>query len=358
MHPHRQPARRSRTRLRLSGVNRPEVAPLAYNAASPFACPRRLPMKHLAPLLGLLVLAGLLAGCNRSDPAPAKPDAHPHLVDVPPLHNVYRVTPTLYSGSGPEGPACFAALHKLGVRSVLSVDGARPNVEEARRHGLRYAHLPVGYDGITREQALALARAARDLPGPVYLHCHHGKHRGPAAAAVIRLCLEDACTAADAVRFLEQAGTDPRYKGLYRAAQNLVRPTAEELAQAASILPEVAAVPALAQLMVTIDERWEHLKRIQKAGWKPLPEHPDLDPAHELRLLAEHYRESSRLDSLQQRPAELRQWLTDAAEVVEARERSVRDAQAPPVAREANFRKVASGCTQCHARYRDVPQER
>ena len=29
-----------------------------------------------------------------------------------------------------------------------------------------------------------LARAARTLPGPIFVHCHHGMHRGPAAAAV------------------------------------------------------------------------------------------------------------------------------------------------------------------------------
>jgi protein tyrosine phosphatase (PTP) superfamily phosphohydrolase (DUF442 family) len=99
------------------------------------------------------------------------------------LHNVFPITDKFYSGSCPEGEAGFGSLRALGVRTVISVDGARPDVELARKHGLRYVHLPIGYDGVPRQQALRIARAVRDLPGPVYLHCHHGKHRGPVTAS-------------------------------------------------------------------------------------------------------------------------------------------------------------------------------
>ena len=41
---------------------------------------------------------------------------------------------------------------------------------------------PIGYDGVPREQALRMIKAVQVAKGPVYFHCHHGKHRGPAGA--------------------------------------------------------------------------------------------------------------------------------------------------------------------------------
>src|SRR5262249_33410514 len=143
----------------------------------------------------------------------------PQAVEAAGLHNVYRLTDRLYSGSAPEGDEGFASLRGLGVRTVISVDGARPDLERARRFGLRYVHLPVGYDGAPEAQPLRLARAVRDLPGPVYVHCHHGKHRGPAAAAVVLRCLDESCGADAATAWMRQAGTDPHYGGLYASPQ-------------------------------------------------------------------------------------------------------------------------------------------
>ncbi|MEM6655987.1 MAG: hypothetical protein AAF596_09305, partial [Planctomycetota bacterium] len=77
------------------------------------------------------------------------------------------------------------SLYRQGVRTLVSVDGARPDVALAAEHGLRYVHVPFGYDGIPREARLALTRVARDRQGGVYVHCHHGRHRGPAAAVVV-----------------------------------------------------------------------------------------------------------------------------------------------------------------------------
>src|SRR5947209_1446199 len=90
---------------------------------------------------------------------PAGPDAEPARVEAPGLNNVYRLTDQLFSGSSPEGDEGFRSLRKLGVKTVLSVDGAKPDVARAHAYGLRYVHLPVGYDGISREQALRIARA-------------------------------------------------------------------------------------------------------------------------------------------------------------------------------------------------------
>jgi protein tyrosine phosphatase (PTP) superfamily phosphohydrolase (DUF442 family) len=300
----------------------------------------------------LSVLVGL-AQASRSEP----PDAT--AVQAPGLHNVFRITDRLYSGSSPDGEEGFRSLWQLGVKTVLSVDGSRPDVALAHRFGLRYVHLPIGYDGVPRAQALRIARAVRDLPGPVYLHCHHGKHRGPAAAAVAHLCLDETCSVAAAVAEMRRAGTDPRYKGLYAAPAQLHRPTRDELDRIPADFPEVAVVTALAQAMVAVDERWERLKQVRAAGWKAPPEHPDVDPPHEALQLLEQYREIRRLPQANARPPEFRRWLADAEDAAKDLETALRERVKHPAdtaAAEKAFRRAERDCTRCHARYRDVPQ--
>jgi hypothetical protein len=300
--------------------------------------------------LVVVLMALATTGCRRSAPAPVA-----EAFDAPGLHNVLRVTPALYSGSSPEGDAGFQSLRDLSVKTVLSVDGARPDVARARRFGLRYVHLPIGYDGVPEAQGRRLARAVRDLPGPVYLHCHHGRHRGPAAAAVIHRCLDATCTVHAAVEFLRRAGTDPRYLGLYAAPQRFQPLSAAELNAVPADFPEVSPVAALAQLMVTLDEHWEHLKRVRTAGWMVPKEHPDLDPAHEALQLREGYREAGRLPEVGGRPEELRRWMGEAEGAAGDLEQALR--QGPDAtAAEAAYQRSAAACGRCHGRYRDVPQ--
>jgi protein tyrosine phosphatase (PTP) superfamily phosphohydrolase (DUF442 family) len=313
-----------------------------------------------------LLLPVLLAvlGCSRGRPtsSPGTEILVPVLVEVPGLHNVYRLNERLVSGSSPEGDEGFASLCRLGVKTVLSVDGARPDLARARKHGLRYVHLPIGYDGVPREQALRIARAVRDLPGPVYVHCHHGKHRGPAAAAVALLFLDESCGPEQAVAWLRRAGTDPRYQGLYAAPRQLRRPTKEELDAVPARFPEAADVGGMARLMVRLDQHWDHLALARRAGWKTPPGHPDVDPPHEALQMAELYREAARLPQLRGKHRdELRRWLAEA-EATAQRLEAVLDAgkKAGVVDRaetEKAFGKAAADCTRCHARYRDVPQQ-
>lgn len=266
----------------------------------------------------------------------------PGQVKVEGLHNVFRITDRLYSGSGPEG------------------DAANPDLIRAEKFGLRYVHLPIGYDGITEKQGLLLAKAVRDLPGRVYLHCQHGKHRGPAAAAVIHLCLDEKCTVPTALEEMRRAGTDPRYEDLYGAPKNFRRPSKEELDALPSNFPDVAKVTALAQHMVKIDVRWELLKLIRAADWKSPPDHPDIDPAHEALQLRDHYRDSARLPDAPKRQEEFKRWLAEAEQDAAKLETNLRDAKSTGAINaeqvEASFRKAAAACTQCHAKYRDVPQ--
>jgi hypothetical protein len=194
----------------------------------------------------------------------------------------------------------------------------------------------------------------------VYLHCHHGKHRGPAAAAVAHLFIDGQCGVEDAVAVMKLAGTDPRYRGLYAAPVALRRPTAEELDAVAGEFPEVARVAATAQVMVAIDERWEHLNLARANGWRAPRDHPDVDPPHEALQLAEHYRELARLPEVKSRTAEFRNWLAAAEQEAVALEAMLRAGKARGkvdiAAAGDAFGKAAASCTRCHAKYRDVPR--
>ncbi len=276
-------------------------------------------------------------------------------LELPGLHNVIRVTEKLWSGSGPEAEEAFQSLKELGIRTIISVDGARPNLELARRYGMRYVHLPVGYDGIPGEQSRRIALAVHHLPGPIYLHCHHGRHRGPTAAAVAWRSLDRSCRAEQALALLKKAGTDPRYVGLYEAVRNADSLPDEVLSGPVPEFPEITPVPAFVEAMVKVDTHWHHLQACRKAGWKTPPEHPDVVPRHEALQLLETYQETLRLPELQDHPAQLRQWLEEEVQQARRLMELLEAMPTDPPAVEAAFVRLQEGCKRCHAHYRDVP---
>jgi prepilin-type N-terminal cleavage/methylation domain-containing protein len=317
-------------------------------------------------LIELLAVIAILASLptswqdreKPSEPKDAKtPALGPERVEIPGTENTYRLSPRLYSGGEPRGAETFSALKELGIKTVISVDGATPDVEAARKLGLRYVHLPIGYDGIPREQAVRIIQAIRLLPGPVYVHCHHGKHRGPAAAAVCGLATEG-WTKEQALAWMKQAGTSPDYRGLFTSAREFVPPTAEELERAGTEFPERTKVPALVEMMVQVDERWDHLRAVQKAGFRTPPDQPDLDPQHEALQLAEQFREASRLAEVRAKGEDFWRTMEGAERLATSLHEALREygkAPSPDSQKgvEAAFVAVAKSCSSCHARYRD-----
>lgn len=300
-----------------------------------------------------LALVALLAGWLGCAGPAAKPPPDPQPVHADGLHNVFRLSDRLISGSSPEGETGFAALQHLGVKTIVSVDGSIPDVAAAEKHGMRYVHLPVGYDGIPRERMLTLAKAVRDLPGPVYLHCHHGQHRGPAAAAVVQMCLDPTWTAETAASWMKAAGTDPKYVGLTGLPAKLAKPTSAELDEASSDFPPKAEVTDLTRLMVAVDERWDHLKLAKDAGWKQPPGHPDIDPPHEAVQLAELYREAARLSAVKVRGAGLLKHFSEAETAANELATALRTPSVETAGKA--FGRMQSACSACHAAHRDAP---
>ncbi|WP_218932111.1 protein-tyrosine phosphatase family protein [Adhaeretor mobilis] len=319
-------------------------------------------------------MAALSIGCSpetvlqQAEDTPPRPagdittaDAgHPHKIATKHLPNPVQVHPKVISGGLPEGDRAFQELQDLGVKTVISVDGARPDVAIAKKYGLRYVHLPHGYDGVPENRIKELAKAVRDLDGPVYIHCHHGKHRSPAAASV-------ACVAAglipqvDGLSVLKIAGTSPNYRGLYESARTTT-PFEDALLDELDVeFRESMEVPPMAEAMVALEHTHDHLKAIAAAGWRSPGDHPDLDPAHEALLFREHFTELLRTDYVQQKSEEFQQLMRGSEEAAQKLEDTLRQWQptesrpAPPPALEQIFTSITADCKTCHQKFRDVP---
>lgn len=279
--------------------------------------------------------------------------------DVGPLHNVMRVTPRLISGNSPESDAAFAELQALGVKTIISVDGAKPMVDRAAAYGIRYVHVPVGYDGIDVQQQVLIAKAYRDLEGPVYIHCHHGKHRGPAAAASAAAIVGE-ITPTQGVEFMRRAKTADSYPGLYECVSSISPELKSRLdkAPAATSLPSVATVSGLVDHMVGIDFAFENLGRIKMAGWTTPKDHPDLVPAAEAGRLTEHYRLLRTDAECKSKPAEFGRLLATAWEQAQAMEDALASAGKPAGELNLLYEAVDQSCKDCHASYRNKRSSR
>jgi protein tyrosine phosphatase (PTP) superfamily phosphohydrolase (DUF442 family) len=275
------------------------------------------------------------------------------------LRNMVQVHPKVISGGLPDSHEAFEELAVLGVKTIISVDGAIPNVDAANRFGLTYVHLPHGYHGIANVRVKELARAVRHLPGPIYIHCHHGKHRSPAAASVA--CVSAGLIApADAIRILEFAGTDPHYRGLYQSAQNAKALDPRLLDRFDVKFRAVNDVRAMAERMVQLNQTHENLKQLAGAGWKTPDDHSDPDAVHEALLLKEHFTELLRTEDVRTQPTDFKTWLRDSETAADNIGRILRqwrlgsEQEAASEILNSYANLITTACRNCHAVYRDM----
>lgn len=318
-----------------------------------------------------LVAGGLLlSGCDKDrtdnqetvSPAPTSVEQK-HLaikIDDPRLDNAHRLTDKVISGAEPHGPASFQALKDLGVNTIISVDGATPDVAGARKFGLRYVHLPFGYDGVPKKRSEEIAKALMELPGPFYIHCHHGKHRGPAAAATACV-VSGQITSEEAVADMKVLGTGENYLGLWKSAREAVAVPAKELKALKVKFRETAEIPPLAEAMVHADYGLDNLKACQKAGWTTPKDNPDLDPPHEALKMREIWTEVMRTPEFSTRPDDFKAWTKDAETHAQNLEDALlewkKNGGAQPESIGTAFKGLQQNCMTCHTSYRNGPRK-
>ncbi len=285
------------------------------------------------------------ATATTAPPAAAAP-AHAHA-----LHNVHRLSENLVSGAAPEGDAAFDELKAMGIRTIITVDGAAPDLPRASARGMRYVHIPITYAEVTPDQQLKLARAVKELPGPIFLHCHHGKHRGPAAIASAAVLLGK-ITPEEGVAFMKVAGTAPNYTGLYECVATARPASPERLASAPGDFPAVRRPEGITSAMVEIDSVYELLGEIRTAGWTTPSDHPDLVPVAEAGRLADLLRVSGEDPKTKPWGEDYARRLASSVAAASTLEQGF-GKKASPAEMEAAWKAVAASCKDCHARYRD-----
>jgi len=278
----------------------------------------------------------LMSTCGAQEP--------PH--DPPGLHHFRQAAAGVFLGSEPKGEAAFASLQKLGITTIVSVDSAAPDLALAKKFGLRYIHIPFGYDGIPEDAARSLSRVARDIHSPVYVHCQHGKHRGPAAAAIVCLAA-GSIQREDAVRLMTRAGTSKDYDGLWRDVRKFQPPLASEPLPE---LVEVANVESVASAMAKLDRNFYNIKRSAKAGWRPPPDHPDLSPPAEALLVQEGLHECTR-NLNESHNEEFHVWLKDSEKLAMELYTAVKADDQVLAGR--LLTSLDQSCMRCHAKYRN-----
>lgn len=282
----------------------------------------------------------------------------PTPIDDERLPNAFRIHERVISGGLPDVDG-MRALVDLGVHTLVSVDGAQPDVELARKLGLRYVHLPHGYDGISQTRVLELAKAVRELDGPIYIHCHHGKHRSPAAAA--SACITAGYLPAEhGVAILKSAGTSPHYRGLYQTVAEARPVPADVLTELSVEFQEIVAVPPMAQAMVELERCLDRLQQIAEANWQVPEAHPDLDPVHVALILQEHFTEILRTPEMETHPQAFRELMSDAEQLArhlqsQLVEHSENKTDLTRMKLDGAMQAVSQNCQNCHRQFRDAP---
>lgn len=281
-------------------------------------------------------------------------------IDAPGLLNVVAYGPSVWSGSAPVGDAGFATLKAWGVQTVISVDGAAPDLTRASANGIRYVHLPIGYDGFDDARKLQLVRAVRDLPKPIYIHCHHGKHRSAGAAATIAVSLGWLTTEAALAR-MKISGTAPNYTGLYACTASASLLSATTIDQASPEFPSITRPNGLVDAMLTIDDTNDRLTAIEHAGWKVPTDHSDLVPVAEAAALADHLRLLAASPEIAARPTSFRDLLAKSQSIAQRLEDQLSTVPSGDPARlSADMQALQATCKECHAsarNQRSAPRE-
>ncbi len=299
--------------------------------------------------------------CDRTGAARAGPTvgaAEP--AALPGIENLVAFADGFTSGSAPLTDAAFNSLEAMQVKTIVSVDGACPDAARASQRGITTIHLPISYDWIAPERQRELARAVRDARerGAVYIHCHHGKHRSAAAAAMIAASLGWA-TPEQGVARMRVAGTAEEYAGLYECAAKAAVLDGALVDGVATTFVDCEPPSDLVATMVAMDDAQGNLREWcsdRSAFWratagvsKPIATAASL--SEHLRRLAGGTEASARGEAF---VADLRACSEKASAleaVLIAKGRSLKRANEDALWE--SVQALDASCSACHAKFRD-----
>lgn len=277
----------------------------------------------------------------------------------PGLHNVYRLSDRIISGGEPLTEEALEVVARWGVKTILSVDGKAPDTETAERLGMRYVHVPIRYSGITEDEVARIAKTFRELEGPIYVHCFHGVHRGPAAAAIGRVAADGISRDVAIAEMRQWCATSGKYEGLYGTVAKAAIPSAAETAAYQYDFASTHVASGLRDAMVRMTRISDDLKMLKANGWQPLAEHPDVDALqsatqiHQL-LVASQGMHDEVPDAGEDYFELMDECIDGAADLVEGLTDCRQEGGELDVpALDAAFTLMNSSCLDCHSGYRN-----
>ena len=280
--------------------------------------------------------------------------------EAPGLHHVFELSDNIISGAEPEGPDALATIASWGVKTILSVDGKVPDAETAAELGMRYVHVPIQYSGISEDEVLKIAKTFRELEGPFYVHCFHGKHRGPAAAAIGRVVLDGEARDRAIAEMRQWCTTSSKYEGLYATIATAEMPLAAATEAFDYGFEAAHAFEGTRACMVEMTRKWDLVKAAKKREWAADPDHPDVDMLQEATQLHQLYEACSALEESKAYPDDYRAWLEDGRAGSEALVRALTEcameesgAEAWRSAADAAYGEISASCASCHKAYRN-----
>jgi protein tyrosine phosphatase (PTP) superfamily phosphohydrolase (DUF442 family) len=282
--------------------------------------------------------------------------------ELPGLHHVYRLSDQIISGAEPVGVESFEELRAMGVKTILSVDGKVPDHEKAAEYGLRYVHVPIQYSGITDDELAKISKTFRELDGPFYVHCFHGKHRGPAAAAVGRVVLDGVPRDQAIAEMRQWCATSSKYEGLYKTVAVAHIPSTAQTKTYEFEFEPAHQFTGMRSGMIAMPRTWDKIKELKKNDWRVDPEHPDIVPLQEAMQLHQLYTSLSQLDEMKSYADDFRRWMEQGRAGSERLQRALSNCSQEEDSFAAGdwraealeaYEAIADSCSSCHAVYRD-----
>jgi len=269
------------------------------------------------------------------------------------LSNVVFYQDDLISGCKPEGKEGLASLRELGVKTLICVDGVAPNVALATEFEINTVHLPWKYNAPTDEQILNVTTvfARGRTVGNVYIHCHHGKHRSAAAAAVASIALGE-MTLEQAIQRMHISQTSQEYTGLWDAVEHTTRIPIEAIEKNKKEFQSIVKPEGMLDLMITMDEALDTLELLQENKWDSALEERSIVSAAEAGTIVESYRMLQLSEEVNSLPVDFETLLVNALHQANGLEDSLLQSL-PPKKLDAHFEKVKQSCVACHSVFRN-----
>ncbi|OGW33011.1 MAG: hypothetical protein A2X59_09360 [Nitrospirae bacterium GWC2_42_7] len=114
-----------------------------------------------------------------------------HILNLPGLDNVGRISPSVYRGNQPKKEG-YKTLREIGIRTVINLRSHHREKNMVESIGMRYLAFPIGMlERVKKDEIKRIVQAiANPANQPVYVHCALGQDRTGIVVAAYRMDID------------------------------------------------------------------------------------------------------------------------------------------------------------------------